>query len=282
MLAARLPALRKKPNMSNWKDKVVVVTGGSDGLGLEIVRIFATHHAPVISLARNPERNNSIAQSLTEQGLNVTAMTADVTRDESVHAVVEEIVSRFGRIDVWVNNVGKSTRADVMQVGVAEYRTFLEINFLAAVRCWNACQEELIKSSGNLINIGSLASKTAWPLMSPYSTSKHALAAFSQQLRLEGPSNVNVLHVCPGPIKRNRDENRYAAESEGLGQRAKLAGAGAAIKGIEPAVIAQKIVRGCELRKGELVIPWSARLLFAISQLSATVGDGLLKRFIKN
>ncbi len=60
-----------------------------------------------------------------------------------------------------------------------------------------------------------------------------------------------------------------------------MAGAGASLKGIEPSVIAEKIVRGCEKRKGEMIIPWSARLLFAISQLSAGVGDGLLKRFVK-
>jgi short-subunit dehydrogenase len=208
-------------------------------------------------------------------------MSADVTDDESIHAVVGQVVDQFGGIDVWVNNVGKSTRADVMQTGVAEYRAFMELNFLSAVRCWNACKHELTKSSGILVNIGSLASKTGWPLMSPYSASKHALSAFSQQLRLEGPSNVNVLHVCPGPIKREGNDDRYASESAGLGERAKMAGAGAAIKGIEPAVIAAKIIRGCEKRKGELVIPWSARMLFAISQLSSTVGDGLLKRFIK-
>ena len=120
----------------------------------------------------------AMAQSLIDQGLSVTAMTADVTLDDSVQAVVEQIVDQFGRIDVWVNNVGKSTRADVMQTGVAEYRTFMEINFLSAVRCWNACQDELVKSSGHLVNIGSLASKTGWPLMSPYSTSKHAALSF--------------------------------------------------------------------------------------------------------
>ncbi len=207
--------------MPSWKDKVVVVTGGSDGLGLEIVRAFSTRKAIVISLARNPERNDSMARSLNEQGLNVTALTADVTDDESIRAVVEQIVHQFGRVDTWINNVGKSTRADVMKTGVAEYRTFMELNFLSAVRCWNACQDELIKSSGNLVNIGSLASKTGWPLMSPYSTSKHALSAFSQQLRLEGPGNVNVLHVCPGPIKRKGNDDRYATESDSLGARAK-------------------------------------------------------------
>lgn len=267
--------------MSNSNAQVVVVTGGSAGLGLEIVRAFARHGAQVFVLARNLERNEIVAKALKESGLNATPLSVDVTSDHSVAAAVKQIIGEVGRIDVWVNNVGKSTRADVMKTTVAEYQKFLEINFLTSVRCWLACKDYLVESSGTLVNIGSLASKTAWPLMAPYSTSKHALAAFTHQLRLEGPKNVNYLHVCPGPIEREENDNRYEEESKGLGEQAKRSGAGAPVKRIDPATLAQKIVRACEQRKRELVIPWHASILFSISQLSATIGDALVRRFFK-
>lgn len=266
--------------MSEWNKKVVVVTGGSDGLGLAIVCAFAERGATVVSLARNQDKNVASLQPLVDRNLSVVAISADVTIDASVVNAVREIEQQFGSIDVWVNNVGKSTRADVMKAGVEDYQQIMELNFYTAVRCWIACRANLIKSSGQLVNIGSLASKTAWPFMSPYSASKHALSAFSHQLRLEGPANVNVLHICPGPIKRTTNEIRYAAESQDLPDVAKQAGAGARVKGVSPQVIAAKIILGCEKRKGELVIPWSARLLFSISQLSSGIGDFLVRRFV--
>ena len=255
---------------------MVVVTGGSEGLGLAIVNQFSDSGATVVSVARNQAKNEA-AMSDT----NTQAFQGDVTDDESVKNVVARIIAEFGRIDVWVNNVGKSTRANVMEVNVDEYRDFMEMNFYSAVRCWNACKSHLESSSGSLVNIGSLASKTGWPLMAPYSTSKHALSAFSHQLRLEAPKNIHVLHFCPGPIQRSDSGRRYDELSEGLSEQAKTAGAGAPVKRLPPDKVAKAIVVACEKRKGEVVMPWKARILFAVSQLSTSLGDKLLRRSVK-
>ena len=255
------------------------MTGGSDGLGKAIVTAYAKTGATVVMLARNEQRLSEAAQMLSGAGHNVAPIVADVTDDASVKNAVAEIESKHGRLDVWVNNVGKSTRASVMDCSIELYDELMQLNFYSAVRCTQFALPLLEQSSGSLINIGSLASKTAWPWMAPYSTSKHALAAYTHQLRLEVPKNINVLHVLPGPIRRPDAGTRYDGQAAAVSDAARKPGAGAKVKGIEPQVLAEKIVNAEQRRQAELIVPSKSRILFVVAQLSAAAGDWLLNRF---
>ena len=265
--------------MPFWKDKVVVVTGGSDGLGRELVHAFASRGSRVISLARNQEKNELAADEFQGSG-KVIPLQADVLDADSVTSVVSQIRVEFQGINVWVNNVGASIRKRTNECVVEDYEKLMDLNFYSAVRCWTACREPLENSQGSLVNIGSLASKTAWPLVGPYSTSKHALAAFTHQLRLEN-KGVHFLHVCPGPIRRADSGTRYDDAAAELPKAARQPGAGAKVKGIEPGWLSAKIVDACQKRKKELVVPWAAKLLFAVTQLSPSWGDFLLSKQLK-
>lgn len=264
--------------MTKWNGKVVVVTGGSEGLGKAIVDAFASAGSTVVIIARNQSRMVSVVEEARSNGLDLDWVAADVTLDQSVEEAFSEIVRRHKRIDVLVNNVGASTRIDFQKCGVDDYKKLLEINFYSAVRCTLAALDQLASVSGQVVNIGSLASKTGWPNVAPYSVSKHALASFSHQLRLEGPPNVNCLHVCTGPIKRNDSNTRYQKTGEGISAEAKAPGAGVKIKGLPAEKVAAKIVRCCQARKRELVIPFYSKLLFAILQLSPSFGDWILRK----
>ena len=266
--------------MNQWKDKVVVITGGSSGLGVAVAQQFATAGARVVCLARGQEQLQATVEELTAAGdLNVQSVVADVTDDQSVSSAVASIIASHGQIDVWINNVGKSLRIALADATVANFEDLMQVNFYSAVRCTRAVIGELERSGGSLINIGSLASKTGWPFVSPYSASKHALAAYHHQLRLEGPTAVHYLLVCPGPIRRADSETRYADQAEGLPDGVAKPGAGAKVKGIDPNELAERIRIACEKRKLELVMPWKARIAFALSQLSPWLGDKLLSRF---
>ena len=264
--------------MNQWKDKVVVITGGSSGLGVALARQFATVGARVVCLARGQEQLQATVEELAGTG-SVQSIVADVTDDQSVSNAVASIMDSHGQIDVWINNVGKSLRIALADATVANFEDLMQVNFYSAVRCTRAVTDELERSGGSLINIGSLASKTGWPFVSPYSTSKHALAAYHHQLRLEGPAAVHYLLVCPGPIRRADSETRYAEQAAGLPDGVAKPGAGAKVKGIDPNELAEKIRIACEKRKLELVMPWKARIAFALSQLSPWLGDKLLKKF---
>ena len=264
--------------MSNWKNKVVVVTGGSNGFGLAVAMAFANRGAKSVLIARSEKRLVEATAMAQNENCDFDWVVGDVTDDQSVIDTVTEIIRRHQRIDVWVNNVGQSTRIEFEKCGVEDYKAFMETNFYSAVRCTLAVLNHLVASSGQVVNIGSLAAKTAWPHVAPYAVSKHALAAFSHQLRIEGPDNVNCLFVCPGPIRRSDAHQRYKDQATGLDESARQPGAGVKLKGIPPDQLAQKIVRYCEQRKKELVVPWYTRILFSVAQVSPTLGDYLLRR----
>jgi NAD(P)-dependent dehydrogenase (short-subunit alcohol dehydrogenase family) len=265
--------------MANWTDKVVVVTGGSSGLGRAIAAEFADAGARVVCLARDEQKLVQAANQLSQTGAQVSGVVADVTDDQSVAAAVAEIKNRHGQIDVWINNVGRSLRIGLTDAQVEDFQELMEINFLSVVRCCLAALPELDRTSGHLVNIGSLASKTGWPLVAPYSASKHALAAYHHQLRLEGPRSIHYLLVCPGPIRRSDAGSRYADQASMLSEEASKPGAGVKLKGIPPEEIAQRIRAACESRKDDLVLPGKARIAFALAQLSPRLGDYLLKKF---
>jgi len=104
--------------MDHWKNKTVVVTGGSEGLGREIALNFARHEAHVFILARNETRLQQVADEYRSEGLAIDGVVADVTDDQSVNDSIDEIIRRRGAIDVWINNVGKSTRVALTECGV--------------------------------------------------------------------------------------------------------------------------------------------------------------------
>ncbi len=255
--------------MNNWKDKVVVVTGGSAGLGKAIVDAFAAVGATVVSISRSNHESDG----------NVFCVQADVTNDDSVAAAVESILKRHQRIDVWINNVGQSIRVAFEEASLLQYRQLMETNFFAAVRCSIAVLPHLKETSGSIVQIGSLAARTGWQHVAPYVTSKHALSGFAHQTRIEGPNNVHSLFVCPGPIRRDDSATRYQQQASELDPGAAAPGAGVKISGVAPKKLAQLIVAAVEKRKPELMIPRKARLLFAALQISPKFGDWILRKF---
>lgn len=260
-----------------WREKVVLITGGSAGLGLALAKAFAQSQAKVVIVARDRDRLEQAAASLRSTGGDVLAIAADIQEDADVARLIDETVRHFGGLDVLVNNAGRSSRGTLLQTPLAEYRAQWELNFLALVRCTQAAAPQLLARRGHIVNIGSLAAKSASRFIGPYATTKFPVAAFSQQLRLElADSGVHVLLVCPGPIQRDDAAPRYA--TEGLPEAAQQPGGGVKLKGIPPDDLARRVLLACERRQAELVLPKKAKILFAISQLSASWGDWLVRK----
>lgn len=265
--------------MSYWQGKVAIITGGSAGFGRVLAGAFAEASASVVLVARGAEGLQREAAALEAQGHQVLAVEADVTVEADVHRMIDLAVDRFGRLDVLVNCAGRSSRGRVLDTTPEAFQDLWELNFLAAVRCTRAAAPHLLKSRGHVVNIASLAAKVAAPYLAAYPASKFSLAAYSQQLRLElGPEGLHILLVCPGPIARDDAQIRYMSESSALPEKARLPGAGAKIKSIDPVVLSRRILRGCERRQAELIVPRKARLLFALGQVSPMLGDWVLKK----
>jgi len=265
--------------MGAWRDKVVLVTGASQGLGRVIACTFAESGARVVLAARGAEALSDAADSLQSAGHEVLAVPTDVTCPQQVESLVEQTIAHFGRLDVLVNNAGRSSRGELARTTAEQVRELMDVNFISAVSCTQAALPHLEKTRGSIVNIGSLASKAASRFIGAYATTKFALAAYSQQLRLElEEAGVHVMLVCPGPIAGDEPRRRSAEEMEGLPDSARRPGAGVRLSGIRPEKIARAIVAGCERRKPELVFPARLRVLFALGQLFPSLGDWLVKK----
>ena len=265
--------------MNFWQDKVVLVTGGSSGLGRVIAEQFGAAGAKLVIVGLEAGVLESAVAQFREAGREVLGLCADITRQEEVDALVGQAVDRFGRLDVLVNNAGRSMRGKLLETTPEQFRDLLELNVIAMVRCTRAAAPHLLRQRGHVVNIGSLAAKSAARWVGAYPATKFAVAAYSQQLRLElGPEGLHVLLVCPGPVARE-DPRLYPLEGlKGLPERARRPGAGVRVGSIRPERLARDILRACQRRKAELVVPARARLLFAIAQLWPELGDWIVRR----
>jgi len=265
--------------MGYWKDKVVLVTGGSSGLGRVIADAFGAGGAKLVIAGLEGDAVRQAAAEIRQTGCEVLGVQADITRQEQVDSLVKQGLDRFGRLDVLVNNAGRSMRGKVLDTTPEQFRELMDLNFIALVRCTRAAVPELLKRRGHVVNIGSLAAKSAARWVGAYPATKHAVAAYSQQLRLElGPEGLHVLLVCPGPITR-RKPRLYPLEGlEDLPENARRPGAGVKVGAIPPWKLARAILRACRRRQPELVVPAKVRILFAISALWPSVGDWIVRR----
>jgi NAD(P)-dependent dehydrogenase (short-subunit alcohol dehydrogenase family) len=216
---------------------------------------------------------------LRSQSTDVLTVRADVTDQVQVEHLLARVRDHYGRLDVLVNSAGRSARGTVQGTTPEEFRELWELNFLAAVRCTNAALPFLLATRGHVVQIGSLSAKLASRYLGAYPSSKFALAAYAQQLRLElGPEGLHVLLVCPGPLVRDDAGRRYATDKAELPAAARQPGGGVKIRAIDPDWLAERIVAACRRRQAELVVPAKARLLFALAQLSPKLGDWIVRR----
>ncbi|MCH2114165.1 MAG: SDR family NAD(P)-dependent oxidoreductase [Pirellulales bacterium] len=260
-----------------WQDKVCVITGATAGLGLAVARALAARDAKLVLVARGREQLRQTANAL---GPAVAVpVVADVTNPDDVSRLSQAVMDQFGNVDFLCNCAGRSARQRVLDTSIDEFQEMLEVNFLAPVRMAQAFAPTLVSQRGHIVNVGSLASKVAPRYLAGYPASKFALAAFSQQLRLElGPEGLHVLLVCPGPIRRSEAVPRYQQHSAGLPSSAQQQGAGANLRPIDPDWLANKILYACERRRLELIVPWKVRLLVAAAQIWPRLSDRLLLR----
>jgi uncharacterized protein len=262
-----------------WTGKVALVTGSSRGLGRSLAEAFARAGAKVVISSRSEGELQEVANDLRRFGAEVLAVAADVTKQDQVDALVNQTVQHFGRLDVLVNNVGQSARGVLLETTPEDFARLMEINFLSVVRCTRAAAPHLIRSRGHLVNIGSLSGKSASRYVGAYSATKFALAAYTQQLRLDLRSQgVHVMLVSPGPMVREDAGRRYANQMSGLPASAAKPGAGAKIPLTRPEKLSAAILQACRRRQPELIYPGWVRVFIALIHLFPSLGDWLVRK----
>lgn len=193
------------------KDKVVLITGGSRGLGLVLAREFAKEGAKLAICARDGAELEKAKDDLESRGAEVFEAICDLRSQEDIDRLIGDVCMRFGQIDVLVNNAG------VIQVGPldaqneSDFEDALDIHFRAPYRMVKAVLPVMRGiGAGRIINISSIGGKVAVPHLAPYSASKFALVGLSNALRVElAKENIFVTTVCPGLMRTGSHVNAY-------------------------------------------------------------------------
>jgi NAD(P)-dependent dehydrogenase (short-subunit alcohol dehydrogenase family) len=180
----------------------VLITGGTDGLGRAAAILLAENGYNVFAAGRSAEKRAALQQLARERGLPLGVVELDVCDDASVTSAVESVRARAGQIDVLINNAGVGYIAPMEEVKMDDLRQQFETNFFGAVRLIQSVLPEMRRRRrGRIINMSSISGKVVIPLFGPYSSSKFALEAITDALRLETHAfGVHVVLIEPGYI----------------------------------------------------------------------------------
>jgi short-subunit dehydrogenase len=184
-------------------EQVMVITGASSGIGLATARAAAERGAKVVLTARNEECLADIARQIDEAGGQAAFVAADVANRDELGHVADVAVERFGRFDTWVNNAAVGLYGRLDQASEEDHRRLFETNFWGAVHGSLIAAEHLRQRGGAIINVGSIASDNAIPMLGMYSATKHALRGFTDALRMElelDESPISVTLIKPTSI----------------------------------------------------------------------------------
>src|SRR5438067_10696877 len=257
--------MSKKP----LAEQVVVVTGGSAGLGRAIARLAAYRGARVVVAARG---GDALDATVAELGPSAVGVQADVASLDDCHRIVEEAVDRFGRIDTFCANAMVTVYQEARDLKPDELRRVLDVNFLGAANCYWASLPRLVDTRGTFSHVSSALAYRAIPLQAAYCSSKAAGRAFFESARVEHRKHripVDVALCLPGAI----DTPQFDVARQYLGKQPQP------VPPIyEPEPFAGAVVHTFEHPVRELPIGWGAQKLLWGQKLAPRVGDRVLLR----
>jgi len=190
--------------------RIVLVTGAAGGIGREIVHRLAAQGDRTLLVGRN----EASLQTLAREVPGGEAMVCDVTKRNQVERLVEDVITRYGRLDVLINNAGYGCFGGALEVPIEDYAGMMEANYLGAVHMSLAFLPHMLqRGAGRIVNIASIAGLTGVPNLAGYCASKFALLGFSESLQMEFAPRIQVGVLCPGPVDtpffRGASPSRY-------------------------------------------------------------------------
>ena len=263
--------------MSFFSDKVVVVTGGTDGIGRALINALMETGAKVATCGRHHDKLYALQLEYSQFMLHT--MVCDVSNEEDCKRFIQSTVETFGSIDILINNAGISMRSLFDDADTDVIRRLMDVNFMGAVYCTKAALPYIIQQKGTIVGISSTAGYRGLPGRSGYSASKFALQGWLESLRTElRDAGVHVMWVSPGFTASNI---RHAAlDGHGIGQgESKLDES----KLMSAETCAKYILGAIEKRKRVLVLTFTGKLTVFLNKFFPSLADKLVYRhYFKN
>lgn len=244
------------------QNKVVVVTGGTSGIGKAIAIAYAKRKARVVVSGRNEEALRQTEQELKQFTSDVWTVKGDVSIEADCKRLVDETIQHFGGIDVLVNNAGISMRALFSEVDVQVIKKVMDINFWGTVYCTRYAMPYLLKSRGTVVGISSIAGIKGLPARSGYSASKFAMNGFLEALRIENlKTGVHVLICCPGFTASNIRNTALAKDGNVQGESPRDEE-----KMMQPEEVAERMIRAIAAKKANLILTTQGKLTYFVNK----------------
>lgn len=258
---------------SFFQDKVVIVTGGTDGIGRALVDLLMHQGARVATCGRSQDKLYSLQFEYTGQTLHT--LVADVSRHEDCERFIQSTIEVFGTIDILINNAGISMRALVEEMEVKVVEQLMNVNFYGAVYCSKLALPEIIRNKGTIVGVSSIAGYRGLPGRSGYSASKFALQGWLEALRTEVlHTGTNVMWVCPGfttsnirfaALNKNGDRQGETPMDEG--------------KMMSADECAAYILKAIEKKKRTLVLTFTGKRTVFLNRFFPALADKLVHNF---
>ncbi|MEM7107220.1 MAG: SDR family oxidoreductase [Bacteroidota bacterium] len=201
------------------KDKVVVITGGSSGIGKALAEEFGSKGSKVLITGRNEQALKETTDELSQKGITIDSFRADASSEEDNKTMADFVLEKFGRIDILIANAGISMRALFKDVDLNVVKKVMDINFYGVLYATKYCLPSILENKGSVIGISSIAGFRGLPGRVGYSASKFALQGFLEVLRTEMlKTGVHVLTACPGFTTSNIRKRSLTADGSQQGE----------------------------------------------------------------
>ena len=205
--------------MGIFQEKVIIVTGASEGIGRALCLALAPQKPKLVLAARNKNRLEQLKEEVESEGAKSIVVPTDVSEEKACKSLIDKTVAEFDRLDVLVNNAGRTmwtTLEEMMDISIIEQ--LMRINYFSAAYCTYYALPQIIESKGRIVGISSVAGLNGVPTRTAYSASKHAMFGFFDSLRVElMGTGVSVTMIAPDFVLSEIHRRAFGKDGKPLG-----------------------------------------------------------------
>jgi dehydrogenase/reductase SDR family member 7B len=245
------------------KGKVVVVTGGSSGIGKALVHDFAAMGCHVVTASRNEEVLNENVSELTRKGHSVIPVVADVSKEEDCKRIIDTCIETYGTIDILICNAGVSMRAAFIDLDLNVLKKLMDTNFWGTVYCTKYSLPHILKNRGSIVGVSSIAGYQGLPGRTGYSASKSAIRGFLDTLRIEHlHEHLHVMIACPSFTSTNIRKTALNKEGHIQGESPRDES-----KMMTAEQVSARIIRGIRKRRRTLIMTFKGKIIVFLNKM---------------